>query len=496
MKRNRQSSMHQVPIRRQRRTSQPSTLERFAIRLTLLLVCPLLLSVNSPLCLAQQQEAASVDVEIERKYSGKSRSAEPADRPSSRVVKNDGQWASTWRLLRGNELIPSVDFSRSLVILETVDGPNNVFVNRLQLDATGDLQFETASSRMGGPGFGYLMLVVPRQGIRSIKGQPLAEAASGKAKGTADGVAIPPATMPVEQEALAAVAAVADEASRLSAGLAIDTADEFASEATTEEFIHVEMVGRIRSGMRVAGRDQTIALLSANGRVVELNTQENAALAATIASLDRRVARVVGRVEGPSELAPPSRFSGWQVVVEQVEAIRSGQSAAAQPKVAEPLVSNLRPGMAPRPYQPPASPPADARAANEARGGETSPAAGAGTQSFAMITVMTTGGGLESSRLRVVNADGAVQWLNRRTGEKSAWQIPAAELSKLHAFVDRIDWSQIPRNVRSGDPDVFQYTISIQTGTTVNRFVTDTKMAGEQPEVVELFSYLRQPKQR
>lgn len=73
----------------------------------------------------------------------------------------------TWDI---SETLP-VDFRNDIVLVQTVDGPNRIRLNTKYDEATGNLEVVTASTKKAGPGFGWAMQVVTRDGVKQISGK-------------------------------------------------------------------------------------------------------------------------------------------------------------------------------------------------------------------------------------------------------------------------------------------------------------------------------------
>lgn len=91
--------------------------------------------------------------------------------PDNEVVVDAETFAKLWKAWRPHEDVPAIDFEQSLVLVATTDGPNRMFASLRKSD--GDVTTVYGSTKVGGPGFGYLIAVVPRDGIVSINGRPL-----------------------------------------------------------------------------------------------------------------------------------------------------------------------------------------------------------------------------------------------------------------------------------------------------------------------------------
>ena len=92
--------------------------------------------------------------------------------PADGVVLDQEVWAGLWKAWRGQENLPAVDFQKQMVLVFTADGPNSVGCNPTR-DGQGHIQAQAMSTLIGGPGFGYLMLCVSREGMQSVNGKPL-----------------------------------------------------------------------------------------------------------------------------------------------------------------------------------------------------------------------------------------------------------------------------------------------------------------------------------
>lgn len=94
--------------------------------------------------------------------------------PKSGFITDAKTFAKLWKSWRPGEALPEVDFSKDMVIIGTASGPNLVmFQPKLQED--GDLKYVVASTRMAGPGFGYRLVKMSREGIKTVNGKPIDE---------------------------------------------------------------------------------------------------------------------------------------------------------------------------------------------------------------------------------------------------------------------------------------------------------------------------------
>ncbi len=74
-----------------------------------------------------------------------------------------------WKL---GDKVPESDFKKAVVIVETTRG-GILRVGNIQLTDKGDLRVAVISTRDLRPGIRYAILVVPREGVKTINGKEL-----------------------------------------------------------------------------------------------------------------------------------------------------------------------------------------------------------------------------------------------------------------------------------------------------------------------------------
>ena len=89
--------------------------------------------------------------------------------PTGGVIFDQDSFEKLWKAWRPKEALPEVDFSKDLIVVGVVNGPNTVLM-RPVLGESGNLQFNVGGPKRGGPGFGYLMMKLKRQGIKTVNG--------------------------------------------------------------------------------------------------------------------------------------------------------------------------------------------------------------------------------------------------------------------------------------------------------------------------------------
>jgi hypothetical protein len=78
-----------------------------------------------------------------------------------------------WKAWRGDEKVPEVDFTKDLVLVFTLGGPNKVSPPELRLDDRGELTAQAVATLIGGDGFCYKIVTVRRHGIKTVNGTAL-----------------------------------------------------------------------------------------------------------------------------------------------------------------------------------------------------------------------------------------------------------------------------------------------------------------------------------
>jgi len=115
--------------------------------------------------------AAGEPVKPLNTWTGKPRSNElRKEAPEGGVIADKAKFEKLWKAWRGDEKVPAVDFDKNVIAVELANGPN-VPMASFTLDERGDLNWRSFSTRVGGPGFGYAIAEVPREGVKTIKGK-------------------------------------------------------------------------------------------------------------------------------------------------------------------------------------------------------------------------------------------------------------------------------------------------------------------------------------
>lgn len=181
--------------------------------------------------------------------------------PKSGFITDAKSFEKLWEAWRPDEELPEVDFDKQLVLVGTVGGPNLIIMNP-KLNENGDLTFIVGGTKIGGPGFGYKLMVFSREGVKSVNGTP---------------IDAPPA----------------------------------------KESIRVNIIGTLKTGVFAIGGETTGTMITANGITWELDFGDNDKLRESVSSLNGKQVRVSGTLERKSGVEIKER---WIVTVARLKA--------------------------------------------------------------------------------------------------------------------------------------------------------------------------------
>lgn len=95
--------------------------------------------------------------------------------PQSGFIADSQTWKKLWTTWRPDKELPKVDFSKFLILVGTVPGPNEV-VLRATFTTKGNVKFNVSGTEIAGPGFGYKLTMIDRKGVRTVNGQAASSA--------------------------------------------------------------------------------------------------------------------------------------------------------------------------------------------------------------------------------------------------------------------------------------------------------------------------------
>lgn len=203
------------------------------------------------------------DVTAVNQWSGKTNDETHAKAgPENGMITNQEDFAELWNKWHDGEEVPEIDFSKHLVVVATVGGPNRMMIPNQMRIVDGNLSFQCAATRMGGPGFGHAMVQIPNEGIMSVNGVAVPAAGGGE----------------------------------------------------VEDSVHVTMIGTIETGIMAIGGETTGTMISSGNITWELEVP--AALRDKVEAFNGKKGKIKGKLEKRAGVEIRER---WIVTVESVE---------------------------------------------------------------------------------------------------------------------------------------------------------------------------------
>ena len=410
-------------------------------------------------CLVSLPCVAQQSVSITQKWTGKI--ADPSLRGAAdRIVRDAETWNKLWASWRPGKKVVDVDWSNQIVLVETVDGPNNILTSSPKIDATGELKYEIAGTKMAGAGFGYLLMSVPAAKIKRVNGESvLGRPGPDTVLGSDEAKPMPVKVTPV-----------------------VDPNRSVKRERTPQpvESIKVDITGVVRTGMNSIGGETTGNLIAANGIIWELELTPQQVIA--VGKIGNSMVTVRGSLRKTRGVEVRDRY-----IVTVDGLVQAGTAAGLsadrviRPSRQTDAGSNRRSG------NDLVRMPAEDRAKNAV--GKTSD-----LTSFESITIKITGGLTGKEQRQTVSPKGKVNYEFKSQNVTNNWQIEAEKLALLHQLIDDTDWGTVPPVTRSvARPDAYNYEILISTEDGKRRFFIDGPSVAKQPVITQLFGLLRRP---
>lgn len=196
--------------------------------------------------------------------------------PANGMITDARSWNALWLKWRAeaNEKTPTIDFDANIVIVALAHGPNNVSVKTLERDKNGAVDYRAMSTRRGGPGFGYLLMEVPRDGIKSVRNFPV----------PAPGVINP------------AVQLGAGRPGPIRPG-PVRPGSSNSELPRSGEFIHVTVVGTLQTGIAAIGGETTGTTITSRNVTWELDLTKNRGLKNAAQKLQGKLVKVTGLLQ-------------------------------------------------------------------------------------------------------------------------------------------------------------------------------------------------------
>ncbi len=365
--------------------------------------------------------------------------------PRSNIITTQKQWKTLWSQWRPDHDLYSVDLDKVLVLVETTPGPNRIFSNQLSRDSKGNLIYELAASEKAGAGFGYLIMVIDKSGVNSIKGRPI-----GKSP-------IKPADPTIED----------------------DSGDNQARQQSNErELVRVNMIGRARTQLLVNSQNP-IYVISANGIIWELDLRSNPQLLGKLRNANDALVNVVGELSMERQRGTRTAKLRYIVKVDSLDILK--KSAVVTSTTAPPSTSPSN--------QPPQkkAPSVDTRIMKPTAPQKPKDQILPRTMVFSEISLVTSDG-----QLQTILADGAIHYESKSRKISRDWKAKPEDMGILNQFVKDTDWDSVPKLTRAdeGTENEVSYTISIKSSRFSRRIFIDRSKISSQPQIKSLFGIL------
>lgn len=127
--------------------------------ITCIILAPLARAESKPLVPSQTWKGSIADVTLQAK------------KPANGVITSAADFEALVKDWNVAEKVPEVDFAKDLVLVATTRG--GVLRLSATLNDSGDVRISAISTRDLRPGFRYMIIAVPREGVKSVDGKPL-----------------------------------------------------------------------------------------------------------------------------------------------------------------------------------------------------------------------------------------------------------------------------------------------------------------------------------
>ena len=372
--------------------------------------------------------------------------------PKSSIITTQEQWKTLWSQWRPEQDLYTVDLDKVLVLVETTPGPNRIFSNQLERNSKGNLVYELAASEKAGPGFGYLIMVIDKSGINSIKGNPIGQSP----------------VKPTDQ--------------RTDSKPKTDLPNNQAKQLNNQkELVRVDMTGRVRTQFKSVGTENPSNVISANGIIWELDLNSNPQLRKKLQNANNSLVNVTGELSMERQRGARTARLRYVVKVESLKILQKSSKVASS-EAPTPLNT-----------QPPAPSPIDNSRSEDTRmiNQPTQPKPKAATPrratAFSEISLVTSDG-----QLQTILADGAIHYESKARNLSRDWTAKPEDIEILNRFVKNTDWDAVPKLTRAdeGAENEIGYTISIKGPGFVRRLYIERSKISSQPEIQSLFGIL------
>ncbi len=132
------------------------------------LVAAVVVAICANLCAAAPEAVEQLGT-----WQGKSRDNSLKNlAPKTGFIGDAASWEKLCKAWRPDDAVPDVDFSKQIVLVGVVSGPNLVIMQPV-MGEKGGVKFVVGGTKIGGPGFGYKLIAISREGVTSVNGNKI-----------------------------------------------------------------------------------------------------------------------------------------------------------------------------------------------------------------------------------------------------------------------------------------------------------------------------------
>ena len=314
----------------------------------------------------------------------------------SNIIKDQNSFGKAWKAIGQNGQAPTIDWDTELVLVAKAQGnTNKITLDKLILEAGGRLRFSSFATEMGSPGYCYLMVRVPKQGIEFVNRKQIPKHDVGDGLPVADGVT-------------------------------------------------VNIVGKLKTGIIAIGGETTGTTITSDNITFEVDLTADRGLQAVAQKFKNQRVRVLGALSKQKGVEIRER---WILKATSIEEVATGETSEKETAL---------------------------------------------EKSFVEIKFSLSGGIAGLNEELTIDADGKVEKVNRSRRVTENWQADPKKLAKLHALVGKTEWSKIPKNGKRNRPipDALAYKFTIDTGKRTFRFSRNDFSLLQSKELAELAKLL------
>src|SRR4051794_19640077 len=145
----------------------------------LLIVSIILAAASAPAFAQDKKEEKKQDkkpVKVEDTWSGRfageDKEALKKLAPPNNVIMDQKTFEKIWKAWRTEVKVPAIDFEKKIVVVTTTGGPNMLNA-QFTLDDKGNLGVQAETTLVEGPGFGYVLSLIDRDGIKTVQNKKI-----------------------------------------------------------------------------------------------------------------------------------------------------------------------------------------------------------------------------------------------------------------------------------------------------------------------------------